>query len=89
VAQLIGSLTCIVVVLGIGLLLMYAVKATGTLRVSRDGELEGIDIHEHGTPAYHLEFGQGATYTTLLGAGRLKEPEDPKTRPVSAERETV
>ncbi len=32
--------------------LMYAVKATGTLRVSRTGELERLDIHEHGSPAY-------------------------------------
>ena len=31
---------------------MYAVKATGTLRVSKEGELEGLDIHEHGMPAY-------------------------------------
>jgi hypothetical protein len=31
---------------------MYGVKATGTLRVSREGELEGIDLHEHGGPAY-------------------------------------
>ena len=35
---------------------MYAVKATGTLRVSEEGELEGIDIHEHGGPAYHPEM---------------------------------
>jgi Amt family ammonium transporter len=28
------------------------VKATGTLRVSAEGELEGLDIHEHGTTAY-------------------------------------
>ena len=34
---------------------MRAVKATGTLRVSEEGELEGIDIHEHGAPAYHPE----------------------------------
>ena len=38
--------------LGVGLVLMYAVKATGTLRVSRAGELEGLDLHEHGGPAY-------------------------------------
>ncbi len=31
---------------------MYAVKATGTLRVSREGELEGLDLHEHGVVAY-------------------------------------
>jgi Amt family ammonium transporter len=32
--------------------LMYAVKATGTLRVSAEGELEGLDLHEHGSSAY-------------------------------------
>ena len=37
------------------LVLMYAVKLTKTLRVSEEGELEGIDIHEHGAPAYHPE----------------------------------
>ena len=36
-------------------LVMRAVKLTGTLRVSEEGELEGLDIHEHGAPAYHPE----------------------------------
>jgi Amt family ammonium transporter len=31
---------------------MYAVKAMGYLRVSRAGELQGLDLHEHGIPAY-------------------------------------
>jgi Amt family ammonium transporter len=35
--------------------LMRAVKLAGVLRVSEEGELEGIDIHEHGAPAYHPE----------------------------------
>ena len=26
--------------------------------------LEGMDLHEHGTAAYHVEFGQGMTDTT-------------------------
>jgi len=43
------------------------VHLTKTLRVSRDGELEGLDIHEHGTPAYHMEFGQGMSYTAPAG----------------------
>jgi Amt family ammonium transporter len=34
---------------------MYGVKATKTLRISEEGEREGIDIHEHGAPAYHPE----------------------------------
>ena len=32
-----------------------------------DGELEGLDIFEHGTPAYHMEFGYGMSYTTPAG----------------------
>lgn len=36
-----------------GLILMYAVHyLTGTLRVSKEGELQGLDIHEHGGSAY-------------------------------------
>jgi Amt family ammonium transporter len=58
-AQLEGSLVMTAAALGIGLLLMYGVKATGTLRISEAGELEGIDIHEHGAPVYHPE----AAYT--------------------------
>jgi Amt family ammonium transporter len=59
VAQAIGSAAVTAASLGIGLVLMYAVKATGTLRVSKDGELEGIDIHEHGGPAYPELFHGG------------------------------
>ena len=47
---------------GFGFALMYGVKLTKTLRVSEEGEREGIDIHEHGSPAYHPEaayMGQG------------------------------
>jgi Amt family ammonium transporter len=36
----------------VAIVVMYAVKATGTLRVSADGELEGLDLHEHGMLAY-------------------------------------
>jgi Amt family ammonium transporter len=63
-AQFVGSITCIVVISAVAMALMYLVKATGTLRVSKDGELEGLDIHEHGMPPYHMEFGQGMTYSS-------------------------
>jgi Amt family ammonium transporter len=68
VTQIIGSAVVTAVALGVGLALMYAVKLTGTLRVSEEGELEGIDIHEHGAPAYHMEFGMGTSYITTGGA---------------------
>jgi Amt family ammonium transporter len=51
-AQAIGSASVCVATFAAAMVLMYAVKATGTLRVSREGELEGLDLHEHGMPAY-------------------------------------
>jgi Amt family ammonium transporter len=52
VAQAFGSLLITSVTFGVSLALMYAVNATGTLRVSSEGELYGLDLHEHGIPAY-------------------------------------
>ena len=54
-AQVWSNAVVAAVAFGVGLALMYAVKATGTLRVSEEIEREGIDIHEHGSPAYHEE----------------------------------
>ena len=51
-AQIIGSVIITLSTFSIAMLLMYVVNLTGTLRVSREGELEGLDIHEHGIPAY-------------------------------------
>ncbi|HSS12184.1 MAG TPA: hypothetical protein VLL25_20015, partial [Acidimicrobiales bacterium] len=90
-AQAIGSFTCVVVVLSVTLLIMYAIKSikgSWNLRISRDGELEGLDIHDHGTTAYHMEFGQGMTYSTPAnlsgngGAGPLPVPEPSEEAPV-------
>lgn len=52
IAQVIGSLIITSATFGVGIAVMYAVKAMGVLRVSKSGELEGIDMHEHGIPAY-------------------------------------
>ena len=82
VAQLIGSITCLVVVGIAGLALMFAVKATGTLRIDRDGELEGLDIAEHGLTAYHMEFGHGVGYTTPPGTGSVVKTLEPETEEV-------
>ena len=51
-AQAIGSASVVFATLAASVVLMYAVKATGTLRVSAAGELEGLDLHEHGMVAY-------------------------------------
>ena len=53
------------------MILMYAVKATGTLRVSKEGELEGLDLHEHGGSAYPeilIGSGHGVPSTTTAPA---------------------
>ena len=52
IAQGIGSLIITSATFGVALAVMYAVHATGTLRVSREGELYGLDLHEHGINAY-------------------------------------
>jgi Amt family ammonium transporter len=71
-AQFIGSAACVILVTGTALIIMFAIKqirGSWGLRLDKDGELEGLDIVEHGTPAYHVEFGYGMSYTTPTGAG--------------------
>lgn len=51
-AQFIGSAITTVSTFGVALALMYVVNLTGTLRVSAEGELYGLDLHEHGISAY-------------------------------------
>jgi ammonium transporter, Amt family len=51
-AQLIGSASVTLATFTVAMALMYGVKAMKLLRVSREGEEEGIDVHEHGGHAY-------------------------------------
>jgi Amt family ammonium transporter len=101
-SQFIGSMTCVIVVGGLALVVMKLIKmipGSWTLRVSRDGELEGLDLHEHGTAAYHVEFGQGMTYSAppnLSPRNGAKEPVvtevetiDPESSPVGPESSPV
>ena len=50
--QLLGSGSTVVATLGISLIMMFALKQLGALRVSKEGDLEGLDLHEHGASAY-------------------------------------
>jgi Amt family ammonium transporter len=52
VAQLIGSAAITAATFGVAMAVMLAVNATGLLRVSEEGELYGLDLHEHGISAY-------------------------------------
>jgi ammonium transporter, Amt family len=65
IAQAIGSASVVAATLATSFVLMYAVKATGTLRVSREGELEGLDLHEHGATAYP-EFAAAAAIRSAV-----------------------
>lgn len=68
--QTYGTFTVMAAVLVVSLALMHAVKLTGTLRVSTEGEREGLDLHEHGASAYPefvLNRGMGA-YAELMAA---------------------
>ena len=51
-AQIIGNGIITLATFGVALAVMYAVNLTGALRVSEEGELYGLDLHEHGISAY-------------------------------------
>ncbi len=51
-AQFIGSAITCLATFGVAMVVMYALNAVSLLRVSKEGELEGLDLHEHGISAY-------------------------------------
>lgn len=73
-SQAIGSGSVIAATLLASFALFYAVKLTGTLRVSAAGEVEGLDLHEHGAAAY-------PEYVMHGNDGTPKSLEDVRTVP--------
>jgi Amt family ammonium transporter len=72
VIQFIGSVSCIVAVSLASIVVFKIIRSlpgSWNLRLEKELELEGIDITEHGTTAYHMEFGQGMNYSTPAGLG--------------------
>ncbi len=54
--QALGSFVMCAAAFGIALPIMFALKRAGVLRISPEHELEGLDIVEHGAPAFHPEY---------------------------------
>src|SRR5437870_6976265 len=78
-AQAIGSFTITIATFAVSLAVMYAIKSVGLLRVSNEGETHGLDLHEHGIPAYpEYLISPGARPTGMA----LQESSGPKASPV-------
>jgi Amt family ammonium transporter len=77
--QAYGSLIMCAAAFGIALPIMFALKRAGVLRIAPEHELEGLDIVEHGAPAFHPEYaymgyspipsGKGSSVAVPKGAG--------------------
>jgi Amt family ammonium transporter len=79
VGQAIGSGVVTISTFAIAMALMYLTKFTIGLRVSKEGEIEGLDLHEHGGGAYpELMGGIMSVHSTGGGGG------EPRTAPVPA-----
>ena len=50
--QLVGSSATVIATFAISAALMFGLRYAGILRVSEKGEIEGLDLHEHGAAAY-------------------------------------
>ena len=83
-AQFVGSAIVTCSTFAVSLLLMYLVNLTGTLRVSEEGELYGLDLHEHGISAYP-EYVISSLASTSGVPADLKGPvHQPTKQPVAA-----
>jgi Amt family ammonium transporter len=84
-AQLIGSAIVTVSTFAVAYVVMYLVNAMGILRVSREGELHGLDLHEHGISAYpeYVISGIVSPAATVIGGA------SPVPRPISASKTAI
>jgi Amt family ammonium transporter len=72
--QALGSAVVTATTLTAAFALFSLVKLTGTLRVSAAGEIQGLDLHEHGATAYpeYLLHGKDGTPRTATEAPMLQ-----------------
>jgi len=65
--QTVGSLTTSIVCFGVSFAVFAVLNAFHVLRISKAGELEGLDIHEHGASAYP-EYALASAVAALTAA---------------------
>jgi len=74
-AQAIGSLIVATSTFAVSLIVMNAIKAIGLLRVSEKGEAFGLDLYEHGMPAYpEYVIASGAHPVGMVSEEHMSEP---------------
>jgi len=88
-AQFIGSAIVTVSTFSVAMVLMYLVNLTGTLRVSEEGELYGIDLHEHGISAYPEYVisslaAPGGMPKDQVVSGVLRVPSEAQSKPATS-----
>jgi len=77
VAQIIGNVAAILCSGILAIIVMYtlrSIRGSWNLRLEKEAELEGIDLSCHGLPAYHMEFGQGFSYTAPASVPDVSGP---------------
>ena len=83
-AQMIGSFSVTIATFATAMVLMYAVKYAFRLRIPTEGEIEGLDLHEHGFPAYpeYVVTGEDGCPKTIddVPVGRRTQYKLPKIR---------
>jgi Amt family ammonium transporter len=85
-AQAIGSLIITCSTFTVAMAVMYLVNAAGLLRVSEEGEIYGLDLHEHGMSAYpeYVISGLGSPVGIAASAPQTENEPVRVLRPVRA-----
>jgi len=78
-AQAIGSLIIVTATFAVSIIVMNLIKAVGLLRVSSEGESFGLDLFEHGLPAYP----EYVLSTTAIPVGMIAEERTKETPPTA------
>ncbi len=75
--QALGSISVIIFTLAVSLVFWLAIKATIGLRVSKEEEIEGLDLGEHGMEAYAGFQPTTSDYTAMTAAASMSSASTP------------